>query len=94
MANIDWSVWALAAGVIALLAAYLVYVIWHGGTQISSLVKYIEKAPERRRIATEQEAKAGKPRPLWYRALQTAFILAAIGLAAYALYTRTAPLIL
>ncbi|MCB9993798.1 MAG: hypothetical protein H6873_09100 [Hyphomicrobiaceae bacterium] len=87
----DWSFWLLVAGVFVVLVAYAIHFVWHGSSQIKGLVSFVNRTPERRRLAAEREAKAGGRYPLWYRALQTTFIVAAIALAAYALYARFAP---
>jgi hypothetical protein len=79
----DWTVWVLAAGVLALFVGYFVFV---GRTLLGSgrrLIDTIQNWPQARRAMVEAEAKAGGRYPFWFRAVRVLLIVAMIGLLAF-----------
>jgi hypothetical protein len=79
----DWTVWVLAAGVLALFVGYFVFV---GRTLLGSgrrLIDTIQNWPQIRRAMVEAEAKAGGRYPFWFRAVRVLLIVAMIGLLAF-----------
>jgi hypothetical protein len=79
----DWTIWILAAAVLALFGWFF----WHVGASLVTgfvlMVRLIQNWPQLRRERTEAEAQSGGRWPLWYRAARLAVLLALAGLVAY-----------
>jgi hypothetical protein len=84
----DWTIWLLAAAVIALFAWFF----WSTGVEMlrfsGRLTGLIQNWPQVRRAMVEQEARAGGRFPLWYRAARVVLVLAMVGFAAYFIWRR------
>ena len=79
----DWTLWALAAAVLALFVLYFAFV---GRTLFSygrRLIDTIQNWPQIRRAMVDAEAKAGGRYPFWYRAVRVLLVVAMIGLLAF-----------
>ena len=79
----DWTLWVLAAAVVAL---FVTYFVWTGGVLFSSarrLIDTVQNWPQIRRAMVEAEAKAGGRYPFWYRAVRVLLVVAMIGLLAF-----------
>ena len=84
----DWTVWPLAAAVLALFAWFFRHVaigIWRYGR---ALVGMIQNWPQIRRAMTEAEVRSGGRYPLWFRAVRVSLLVALTGLVLFLVWRR------
>lgn len=84
----DWTIWPLAAAIVALFGWFF----WHvGASMIETLRRLgttIQNWPQIRRAMTEAEAKAGGRYPWWFRTIRVLLIVAMIGLCAFLVWRK------